>query len=162
MVRTGSPDVRRLSLRTCRRGAQPGGARAPRSRLRDADRDPRPEGGIGVASRGRLEDKAVRGVAWTVLVFAGGKIVTFGATLVLARILDPSDFGLVAIASVTIGLPALFSDLGLGGALVVRKDLSDRTAGTILTLMLVMGAVTAVVIAAATRPSPRRSSDSRI
>ena len=55
----------------------------------------------------------------------------------------------MAIASVTIGLLALFSDLGLGGALVVRKDLSDRTAGTILTLMLVMGAVTAVVIAAA-------------
>ena len=67
----------------------------------------------------------------------------------------------MAIASVTIGLLALFSDLGLGGALVVRKDLSDRTAGTILTLMLVMGAVTAVVIAAAS-PSPRRSSDSRI
>jgi lipopolysaccharide exporter len=88
-------------------------------------------------------------VTWTVLVFAGSKIITFGATLVLARILSPADFGLVAIASVTIGLLALFSDLGLGGALVVRKDLSDRAAGTILTLMLVMGALTAVVIAGA-------------
>ena len=86
---------------------------------------------------------------WTTLVFASNKIITFGATLVLARILTPSDFGLVALAGVAIGFLALLSDLGLGGSLVVRKHLDDRAAGTILTLMLLMGALTTALIAAA-------------
>jgi PST family polysaccharide transporter len=103
----------------------------------------------GAASSGRLEEKAVRGVASTVLTFASNKVITFGTTLVLARILTPSDFGLVALAGVTIGLLALFSDLGLGGTLVVRKHLDDRVSGTIFTLMLATGVVTAIVIAAA-------------
>ena len=81
-------------------------------------------------------------------MFAGTKVITFGTTLVLARILTPSDFGLVALASVTIGLVALFSDLGLGGTLIVRKHLDDRISGTIFTLMLAMGVLTAVLIAA--------------
>ena len=100
------------------------------------------------APSGRLEDKAVRGVVSTVLMFASNKVITFGTTLVLARILTPSDFGIVALASVTIGVLALFSDLGLGGTLVVRKHLDDRVSGTIFTLMLAMGVLTAVLIAA--------------
>ena len=100
------------------------------------------------APSGRLEEKAVRGVVSTVLMFAGTKVITFGTTLVLARILTPSDFGLVALASVTIGLVALFSDLGLGGTLIVRKHLDDRISGTIFTLMLAMGVLTATLIAA--------------
>src|SRR6185503_8748161 len=94
------------------------------------------------APSGRLEDKAVRGVVSTVLMFASNKVITFGTTLVLARILTPSDFGIVALASVTIGV------LALGGTLVVRKHLDDRVSGTIFTLMLAMGALTAVLIAA--------------
>ena len=81
-------------------------------------------------------------------MFASNKVITFGTTLVLARILTPEDFGLVALASVTIGFLALFSDLGLGGTLVVRKHLDDRVSGTIFTLMLLMGALTALLIAA--------------
>jgi O-antigen/teichoic acid export membrane protein len=96
---------------------------------------------------GRLEEKAVRGVFSTVLMFASNKVITFGTTLVLARILTPSDFGIVALASVTIGLLALFSDLGLGGTLVVRKHLDDRISGTIFTLMLLMGLLTALLVA---------------
>ena len=97
---------------------------------------------------GSLEPKAVGGVVWTTLVFASNRIITFGATLVLARILTPSDFGLVALAGVAIGCLALLSDLGLAGALVVRKNLDSRTAGTVLTLMLLMGVLTAALIAA--------------
>jgi PST family polysaccharide transporter len=103
----------------------------------------------GAAPSGRLEEKAIRGVVSTVLMFASNKVITFGTTLVLARILTPSDFGLVALASVTIGLLALFSDLGLGGTLVVRKHLDDRVSGTIFMLMLAMGVLTALVIVAA-------------
>ena len=101
----------------------------------------------GIPRSGRLEEKAVRGVFSTVLMFASNKVITFGTTLVLARILTPSDFGIVALASVTIGLLALFSDLGLGGTLVVRKHLDDRISGTIFTLMLLMGVLTALLVA---------------
>lgn len=43
---------------------------------------------------------------------------------VLARLLDKSDFGLMAIVSSLIGLTSIFSDGGLGPALIQRKDIT--------------------------------------
>jgi lipopolysaccharide exporter len=95
-----------------------------------------------------LEEKALRGVPWTVLAFATSKVLAIGTTLVLARILAPADFGVVALASLAIGTLQLFGDLGLGGALVVRQDLDEEARGTILTLMLVVSGATAALVAA--------------
>src|SRR5918997_5502151 len=95
-----------------------------------------------------MEERAIRGVPWTLLAYASSKLVTVATTLVLARLLAPSDFGLVALAWVALGLVGVLRDLGLSATLVVRQDL-DRTAqGTLLTLMLAIGTATAVVIAA--------------
>jgi lipopolysaccharide exporter len=45
-----------------------------------------------------LRRRAVRGFLWAAASYAGGRLLVFGATLVLARILVPDDFGLVAFA----------------------------------------------------------------
>ncbi len=105
--------------------------------------------GAPLPPRGVLEDKAIRGVPWTVLTYASSKVVSVGTTVVLARLLVPEDFGLVALATVSIGAFALFNDLGLGGVLVVAQNLDERAKGTILTLMLAMGGVIALAVIAA-------------
>jgi PST family polysaccharide transporter len=43
----------------------------------------------------------------------------------LARLLTPSDFGVMAIALVVVGVVEMFAQIGIGPALVQRKDLSD-------------------------------------
>ncbi|MFT6843520.1 MAG: teichuronic acid exporter, partial [Psychroserpens sp.] len=44
------------------------------------------------------------------------QIVSVLVTVVLARILEPADFGLVAICLVFIGIAQVFTDVGLGSA----------------------------------------------
>jgi PST family polysaccharide transporter len=95
-----------------------------------------------------LEEKAIRGIPWTVLTYAGNRVLTLATMVVLARLLVPSDFGLVALAVLGVGLLSLFSGLGLGGVLIVRQDLDARAQGTVLTLLLVTGAALALLLAA--------------
>lgn len=50
-------------------------------------------------------------------------LVTAGGGIILARLLMPEIFGLFAIISFVVGVGVTFGDLGLGAALVQRKDL---------------------------------------
>lgn len=68
-----------------------------------------------------LKDRALRSVKWSVLgeVFARG--VQPVTLLVLARLLTPSDFGVVGIATIAIGVAEIFQDFGLGKTLIQRE-----------------------------------------
>jgi len=94
-----------------------------------------------------LEPRAIRSVAWSLSTYGLNKAVTLGTTIVLARLLAPADFGVVALATLFISFVALFSDLGLGSALILRQDLDQRGRGTILTLMLGLSALIGVLTA---------------
>jgi O-antigen/teichoic acid export membrane protein len=97
-----------------------------------------------------LDRTLVRGLAWTAVVKWGSQIVAWVATLVVARILVPADYGLLAMATVFVGLIALVSDFGLGLAIVMLRDLLDEHVAQINTLSLLLGtaAVAASCIAA--------------
>jgi len=47
----------------------------------------------------------------------------FVITIILARLLEPSDFGTIAMIAVLIGVAQIFADIGLAGALVQRRHL---------------------------------------
>jgi lipopolysaccharide exporter len=88
------------------------------------------------STEGRLDSRAVRSVPWTLLTYAGNRGVGFIASIVLARLLVPSDFGLIALAgSLTLALNYL-RDLGLAATIISRHDLSRHAQGTILTIMI--------------------------
>ncbi len=95
-----------------------------------------------------MEEKAVRGIPWSLLAFSGSKAVTVAATVILAHLLSPTDFGLVALALLVFEFLNLFSDGGLTAVLVSRQDLDERAKGTLLTLLLVLGACIAILLAA--------------
>jgi lipopolysaccharide exporter len=95
-----------------------------------------------------LEDKAIRGVPWALLTYTSSRAINILATVVLARLLVPADFGLVALAALAVDLLALSRDFGLGAALIYRQDMDDRQKGTVFTLGIGIGAVLAALIAA--------------
>ena len=95
-----------------------------------------------------MEDRAVRGVPWTLLSYGVNRAVLVVTTIVLAHLLAPEDFGVVALATVALTLLALLKDLGLGGTLIVRRDLDEHAKGTVLTLMMVAGLVLALLAVA--------------
>jgi O-antigen/teichoic acid export membrane protein len=74
----------------------------------------------------------------------------FLTNLVLARLLDPSDFGLVAFSMIAIRGLALLRDLGVPDALVYDKQDIRQVGGTALTINVVMAlGLAAVVVVAA-------------
>lgn len=50
------------------------------------------------------------------------QILTFGGGVILARVLDPAEFGLYAIATFLVGAFALFGDFGLAPSFIQRKE----------------------------------------
>lgn len=90
------------------------------------------------AAKWRLASSAVQGG------------LQFGVTILLARLLPPEDFGLVALAFVVVGFATMFADVGLGPAVVQRQPLTERHVRTAFTVSLLMGAaLTALLLLAA-------------
>jgi PST family polysaccharide transporter len=72
-----------------------------------------------------LEGRAAKGFAYAGATFAIQRLLVFIATLVVARILVPNDFGLVAFALAILNYVDVLTDAGLSEALVYRADAED-------------------------------------
>jgi O-antigen/teichoic acid export membrane protein len=94
------------------------------------------------------------GIVWSGTAFLAGKSLTFLATLVLARLLVPAEFGVVAAIMVYLTLIELVSDLGMQATVVYEQEegVSERvqTAFTInLALVLLLTGVAVALAPAA-------------
>ena len=69
-----------------------------------------------------------------------GQLITWGSTLVVARLLSPSDYGIVAMAMIFLGLLDILTDAGLGAALVQVERLERRQAEATLGATCLVGA----------------------
>jgi O-antigen/teichoic acid export membrane protein len=76
----------------------------------------------------------------------------FGVGVLLARLLPPEDFGLVALALIVTGFTAIVADLGLATAIVRIRPLTDRHLRVALTASLLFG-LTAALVVSATAPA---------
>jgi lipopolysaccharide exporter len=92
-----------------------------------------------------MEDKAIGGVPWMVLSYAGGRGISVLTTLVLARLVAPADFGLLALATLATNFLYWVADMGFSGALVLEQDLDERGKGTLLTLITLSGVVAGLI-----------------
>lgn len=72
-------------------------------------------------TRPMIAHRAARGVLWTYLSFAGGKLLVFASTVVLARLLVPSQFGQVAFALLVISYLETVGDFGASSALIYEQ-----------------------------------------
>jgi PST family polysaccharide transporter len=88
------------------------------------------------AGRWHLASAAVQGV------------LQLGTGVVLARLLPPSDFGQVALATVIIGFATVIGDLGLGPAVIQRRALTERHLRVAFTVSILWGSALAILLLA--------------
>lgn len=69
-------------------------------------------------------------------------------SIILARLLTPDEFGIVAIAQVFVVFFGLFTDMGLGAAVVQRQDLLDIDVSRLFGFSAVLAAVLGALFAA--------------
>jgi PST family polysaccharide transporter len=99
---------------------------------------------------GGLARAAIHGVAWQALSFFAGKVLVLVATAILARLLSPTAFGVVALALVFITFADVVTDLGVAQALVFLPS-DRRRDDAALTVCL---AVSCVFVAVAMLAAP--------
>ena len=74
---------------------------------------------------------ALGGLIWKFLERSSYQIINFLVTLVLARLLTPEEYGLVALVLTLITILQVFVDSGMGTALVQRKEIHEEDYGTV-------------------------------
>jgi O-antigen/teichoic acid export membrane protein len=85
--------------------------------------------------------RAIKGAKWVTLSTALLRIFQPIVTIILARLLTPQDFGLVALASIAISVIALFQDLGMKPALIQRKEKTEDSASIVFFTSILLGMI---------------------
>jgi O-antigen/teichoic acid export membrane protein len=95
-----------------------------------------------------LTRQVIKGVLWS----GASQVLRRGASLVvtviLARLLSPDALGLVALATLVIGVTNVVSDLGFSSALVQRKDVDEEHLATAWWISVGMSTTLALLLAA--------------
>ncbi len=95
-----------------------------------------------------LKGRAVRGGAITLTSQPVKFLLNLGSVVILARILVPEDFGLVAMVVVVTGFMGMFKDIGLSMATVQKKDITNEQISTVFWINVALSALLTAVIAA--------------
>ncbi|MER3424921.1 MAG: hypothetical protein C4293_18565 [Nitrospiraceae bacterium] len=72
-----------------------------------------------------MKERIARSVFWMVWSRGGIQLVSFLSTVIVARLLTPSDYGLMALAGIWTGIIGMAASLGLGGAIVQFRNLEE-------------------------------------
>jgi lipopolysaccharide exporter len=101
------------------------------------------------AAPGTFKERAVRSFVWSAVAFGGSRLGVFITTLVLARLLAPDAFGIVAAGLVLVSVLELGLDLGVGAALIYEqgRGVTERVRAAFTLNLLACVALTAVGIA---------------
>jgi len=96
-----------------------------------------------------LKEKTIRGGAARLASQAASLVLRTGALVVLARLLDPRDFGLVGMVTAFTGILSWFRDFGLSAAAVQRVEITTEQHSTLFWINVLFGALLALVTLAA-------------
>lgn len=93
-----------------------------------------------------LKKQSYKAFAWDFAGRIGGQTVGFVISIFLARLLSPDDFGLLAMVNVVIALSASLMDMGLGVALIQRKEVTDAHYGSVFYFNIVVGLILSALL----------------
>jgi O-antigen/teichoic acid export membrane protein len=109
--------------------------------------------GVGVYFEDHKESRnlgrlALRGGAVSVAMQYGNGALQLGAAVILARLLTPEDFGLVAIVTVLTSFAPFLIDFGLGDATTQRNNITRSQVSSLFWISSGIGLAFAVIVAA--------------
>lgn len=99
-----------------------------------------------MANTSDLKEKGVKATGWNFLGMFIGQIRGFIVSLILARLLEPSDFGLISMALVFSGILDALVDLGFSSAIIQKETVTDTQKSTVFWLNLLIGFIFSSVV----------------
>lgn len=86
-----------------------------------------------------IKEKTISGVKWSAIERFSTQGVTFLLGLILARLLSPSDFGVVGMLTIFFSISQTFIDSGFSNALIRKIDRTEQDFSTVFYFNIVVG-----------------------
>lgn len=96
----------------------------------------------------QIQQEIKKGTITVFITRYSGIIIGLIVNAVLARLLSPSEFGIVGVVTVFISFFNILSDIGIGVAIVQNQDLSDKDVSDIFKLSIFLSFALAISFAA--------------
>src|SRR5829696_6310068 len=147
------PPVRRAAAPVPTRApaVTPGG-HVPTRRYAHARGAARPRPVAAMTAPAHLGRRAARGALVTLAGQAARIVVQLASVVILARLLDPGDYGVLAMVLAVVGVGEIFRDFGLSSAAVQAKDLTVAQRDNLFWINTAIGVVLAVLVFASAVP----------
>ena len=93
-----------------------------------------------------IKEKAMSSVLWTTIQKVTGYIILFISGIILARLLDPEDYGCIGMLTIFMSLTTVFVDAGFGTALIQKKRPTQEDYSTVFYFNLVMSTIMYLIL----------------
>ena len=94
-----------------------------------------------------LKQKAITGLKWTSISTVIVTILQLAQLAILARFLDPSAFGLMALVMIVIGFSQAFLDMGISNAIIHKQEITKDQLSTLYWVNVLAGFILFVIVA---------------
>ncbi|SCX95540.1 lipopolysaccharide biosynthesis protein [Desulfoluna spongiiphila] len=88
-----------------------------------------------------LKNKVLHSLKWLTIGKFMGQVFTWAVTILVIRLLSPSDYGLMASAGIFVGFLQLISELGFGASIIQARDIEDSVIQQIFGFVICVGVV---------------------
>jgi len=100
----------------------------------------------GYISSGNVPKKSARGFVWSAIERFSVQAVQFIFQIILARLLNPSDYGLIAMLAIFMAIAQTFIDSGFTNALIKKLDRADKDFSTVFYFNLFISIVIYILL----------------
>ena len=95
-----------------------------------------------------LTKKTISATKWSAALSIVSQPINLIISILLARLLVPSDYGLIAIVLTIIGIIRMFQDLGTGAALVQKQEIDNEHINSAFWFMVIVGIILFLILSA--------------
>lgn len=86
-----------------------------------------------------------KGVMWTAVARYSSLIVQIAVSMVLARLLEPSEFGFITMASVFLAFFNMLASMGIGPAIIQRTDFTREDHDNVFSFSILVGIILSAI-----------------
>jgi len=93
-----------------------------------------------------LRKKAEKGIKWSIIDQIVKVVMTLLFSVVLARLIEPKEFGLYSLITISIGFITVFKDFGLGSSIIQKDNPSDLDINSVFWFNIILSAFITLLI----------------
>ncbi|MDE6696363.1 MAG: oligosaccharide flippase family protein, partial [Muribaculaceae bacterium] len=93
-----------------------------------------------------VRNELTKGVFWIAVAKYSGIVISLVVTAILARNVSPAAFGTMAVATIIMAFLDIFSDMGLGVAIIQFKDLTKDQIRSLFSISVFLAVILTAIL----------------